>query len=107
VAGYGLYLVTLPYGTSVHVLGQSQLAIDLLRKDSRRDITQAAVRAMMIVLLTSLFDNRLCFLPIGKQPAIQTLSPKCVVEALDRRVFPRATRLNIERVAVLLTQPLL
>src|SRR5690606_13318343 len=60
---------------------------------------------MMIIFLTPLFDNRLCFLPIRKDPTVQTLSAERAVEALDEGILPRATGFDIERVAVLLPQP--
>src|SRR5688572_30102784 len=63
------------------------------------------MRAIVIVLLSPLFDNRLGFSPIGEEPAIETLRSKCAVETLDKRIFPRATRLDGKRVATVVTQP--
>jgi hypothetical protein len=67
----------------------------MLRKSSGRHISQTAVRAMVIIFLTRLFDNGLRFLPIGKEPAIQTFCPKGAVEALDKSVLPRTAWLDI------------
>lgn len=61
----------------------------------------------MIIRLPPLFDNNLRFLPVGEEPPIQAFRPKCPFEALDKRILPRATWFDVQRVAMLLTQPLL
>jgi len=42
----------------------------------------------MIVLLPPLFNHDLGFMPIDKDPAIETVTAKRPVEALDEGIFP-------------------
>ena len=81
--------------------------MSLLCKGSRSQVAEAAVRTTMIVLLAPVLDDNLCFMPVGKDPAIQTFAAKRAVETLDEGILPGTARRNVHGVAVTVTQPLL
>ena len=60
----------------------------------------------MIVLLPSLFNDDLGFMPVGKDPAIKTFSTKRAVETLDKGIFSR-TADDAHSVVASVAQPLL
>ena len=61
----------------------------------------------MIVLLPPLFSDNLRLMTIGENPAVETVSSKCSVETLDKRILPRTVRLDVQPLARLVLQPLL
>ena len=61
----------------------------------------------MIVLLSPIFNDDLCLMPVGEDPAIETFSAKLTVEALDKRVLPWTTGLDVQGAALPIAQPLL
>lgn len=58
----------------------------------------------MIVLLLPLLEESLGFMPVGEYPSPHTLTAKRAVEALGEGVLPGATRRDVHRVAVLISQ---
>src|SRR5688572_15965489 len=60
-----------------------------------------------IILQTPVFNQLTSFLPVTKNPAVQTVIAKSAIEALDERIFPRTARLDVERVTSPIPQPFL
>ena len=54
----------------------------------RRQVTQGAVRSLLVIVLSPAFGDHGCFLKAGKDFAVQTLVAQFVVKALDVGLFP-------------------
>ncbi len=65
------------------------------------------MRTLLIIPLTPLFNNLLGLSAIGKDPAIQTFAAQRAIKTLDERVFPRTAGGDVERLALLIAQPVL
>ena len=70
-----------------HQLDQVESESSFICKGNRRQIAKAAVRTMMTILLSPLFNNDLYPLSTGKAPTLQTFTAKRAIEALDEGIF--------------------
>lgn len=77
----------------------------LVLKDSRRQVAQAAVRTVVNVLLTPLFDHQLGLPTVGKEPTVEAFAAQRAAETLDEGVLPGAARCDVQRVATAVARP--
>ncbi len=76
-----------------------------VRKDSWRQVAQAAVRTVVNVLLTPLFGYQLGLPTVGKEPTVEAFAAQRTVETLDEGVLPGAARCDGQSVAAAVARP--
>ena len=70
-------------------------------------IAKRAVRTTLIVFDTPAFQDNARLLQIAEEFAVKAFIAQLVVEAFNMPVFPRASRLDVERLDLLGLQPVL
>src|SRR6202012_4824613 len=78
-----------------------------VRKLRRGLITQRTVRPLRVIVEAPLFNDNPRLPQAAKDFPVQTFVPQLVVETLDVSVLPRRARRDVDRLDVLILQPVL